>query len=245
MKRRRLGTVLIVGGLLVLAYAAAVLFWRDPVTDVYNRYQQNRLESALEEEFAAWESTAPPAGAEPATGGGETEDSPEAEPAAARAAVARDARRFLAALELGQAFGRIEIPAIGIEAVVVHGTRWGPDLSRGPGHYERTTVPGLGKTVGVAGHRTTFGAPFRRIDDIEAGDAITLEVPYATFRYRVFEHEIVDSDDWSVIRNRGFDTIMLSACHPLYGAAERWIVYGRLVEVRPRAGEAYTLASAR
>ena len=70
-------------------------------------------------------------------------------------------------------------------------------------------------------------------------------MPYATFRYRVFQHEIVDSDDWSVIRNRGFDTIMLSACHPLYSADQRWIVYGRLVEVRPRAGEAYTLTATR
>ena len=239
MKRRRLGTVLIVGGLLVLAYAAAVLFWRDPVTDLYNRYQQNRLESALEEEFAAWDA------AFPAAADGGAEGTPETTPAAARAATARDARRFLGRLELGDAFGRLEIPGIGIEAVVVHGTRWGPDLSRGPGHYERTTVPGLGKTVGVAGHRTTFGAPFRRIDDIELGDRLTLEMPYATFRYRVFEHEIVDDGDWSVIRNRGFDTLMLSACHPLYGSSERWIVYARLVEVRPRAGEAYTLAAAR
>ncbi|MGH3022817.1 MAG: sortase [Gaiellaceae bacterium] len=239
MKRRRLGTVLIVGGLLVLAYAAAVLFWRDPVTDLYNRYQQNRLESALEQEFAAWDATFPPATEAEA----EEESSPRTTPAAARAATARDARRFLARLELGQAFGRLEIPGIDLEAVVVHGTRWGADLTRGPGHYERTTVPGLGKTVGVAGHRTSFGAPLRRIDDIEVGDRITLEMPYATFRYSVFEHEIVDSDDWSVIENRGFDTLMLSACHPLYSASQRWIVYARLVEVRPRAGEAYTLAA--
>ena len=244
MKMRRLGTILVVGGLLVLAYAAAVLFWRDPLTDVYNRYQQNRLDSALEAEFAAWDAAFP-------SGGGEEEAAEEpAQPAreslaAARAATARDARRFLATLERGQAFGRIEIPRLGVEAVVVHGTRWGADLSRGPGHYERTTVPGLAKTVGVAGHRTTFGAPFRKIDDLRSGDPITLEMPYATFRYRVFEHEIVDSDDWRVIRNRGFDTIMLSACHPLYSAEQRWIVYGRLVEVRPRAGDAYTLAAAR
>ena len=237
MKTRRLGTILVVGGLLVLAYAAAVLFWRDPLTDVYNRYQQNRLDSALADEFAAWDAAFPSGGEEEAGRTGEGL-------AAARAATARDARRFLAGLERGQAFGRIEIPRLGVEAVVVHGTRWGADLSRGPGHYERTTVPGLEKTVGVAGHRTTFGAPFRKIDDLRAGDAITLQMPYATFRYRVFQHEIVDSDDWSVIRNRGFDTIMLSACHPLYSAEQRWIVYGRLVEVRPRAGEAYTLASA-
>ena len=235
MKTRRLGTILAVGGLLVLAYAAAVLFWRDPVTDIYSRYQQNRLDSALSAEFEAWDSELPSTGALPARGG----------LSAARAATAADARRFLGTLEQGQAFGRLEIPRIDVDAVVVHGTRWGADLSRGPGHYERTTVPGLGKTVGIAGHRTTFGAPFRDIDDLRTGDAITLDLPYATFRYRVFEHEIVASDDWSVIRNRGFDTIMLSACHPLYSADQRWIVYGRLVEVRPRGGEAYTLAAAR
>ena len=54
----------------------------------------------------------------------------------------------------------------------------------------------------------------------------------------------MDDDDWSVIRDRGFDTLMLSACHPLYGSSERWIVYARLVEVEPRDGEAYTLAAA-
>lgn len=237
MKTRGIAKILIVGGLLVLAYAAAVLFWRDPATDLYNRYQQDRLESALEQEFASWDATRP-------TGEEEASRSAAAR-TAARADAARDARRFLGTLEQGQAFGRLEIPRIDVDAVVVHGTRWGADLSRGPGHYERTTVPGLGKTVGIAGHRTTFGAPFRDIDDLRAGDSITLDLPYATFRYRVFEHEIVASDDWSVIRTRGFDTIMLSACHPLYSADQRWIVYGRLVEVRPRGGEAYTLAAAR
>jgi sortase A len=228
----------------VLAYAAAVLFWRDPVTDLYNRYQQNRLESAFEEEFAAWAAEAPPGDGEPTEATSTGDESETADPVASRAATARDARRFTRSLELGQAFGRIEIPGIGVDAVVVHGTRWGADLSRGPGHYEKTEVPGLGKTAGIAGHRTTFGAPFRHIDAIGTGDSITLEMPYATFRYRVFAHEIVDADDWSVIRDRGFDTLMLSACHPLYGASERWIVYARLVEVSPRQGEAYTLAAA-
>jgi len=237
MKTRRLGTVLIVGGLLVLAYAAAVLFWRDPVTDLYNRYQQNKLESALEHEFEAWDAGPPPAVADAG------DDDVDAAPRPG-VMTARDARRFLRGLEQGQAFGRIHIPRIGVESIVVHGTRWGADLSRGPGHYERTTVPGLGKTVGIAGHRTTFGAPFRKIDKIKAGDEITLEMPYASFRYRVFQHEIVDEKDWSVIRNRGFDTLMLSACHPLYGSSERWIVYAKLVAVQPREGEAYTLAAA-
>ncbi len=220
MIRRRLGTVLVVVGLLVLAYAAAVLFWRDPVTDVYNRYQQNRLGSELQDVFEDFEASAQPSR--------ELVDE-----GLRRSAVAGLARRFGRSLELGQPLGRIEIPRIGVEAVFVHGTRWGPDLSRGPGHYERTSLPGLGKTVGIAGHRTTFGAPFRKIDKLERGDAIVLELPYGTFHYRIFEHEVVDSDDWSVIRNRGFDTVMLSACHPLYSASQRWIVYGRLVDVEP------------
>ena len=243
MKTRRLGTILAIGGLLVLAYAAAVLFWRDPVTDLYNRYQQNRLDSALSAEFEAWDSEFPPAEEQPESLRGGIPDAIRLN--LNRSLTARDARRFVGTLEQGQAFGRLEIPRIDVGAVVVHGTRWGADLSRGPGHYERTTVPGLGRTVGIAGHRTTFGAPFRDIDDVRVGDAITLEMPYATFRYRVFAHEIVDSDDWSVIRNRGFDTIMLSACHPLYSADQRWIVYGRLVLVRPRGGEAYALVAAR
>ena len=152
----------------MLAYAAAVLFWRDPVTDLYNRFQQNRLESALEAEFTAWDASAPPAEAkeEPEPG---AEDPSTADVAASRARTASDARRFTRSLEQAQAFGRLELPSIGVEVVTVHGTRWGADLSRGPGHYERTEVPGLGRTVGIAGHRTTFGAPFRHIDDIDVG----------------------------------------------------------------------------
>jgi sortase A len=231
MMRRRLGTVLIVVGLLVLAYAAAVFAWRDPVTDLYNRYQQNRLGSELQEVFDDFETE-------------RVAQRGRVTPALSRAAVAEQARRFKTMLEQGQPLGRIEIPRLGVDDVFVHGTRWAQDLSRGPGHYERTTLPGLGKTVGIAGHRTTFGAPFRRIDDLEKGDQIALEMPYGTFRYRVFAHEIVDSDDWSVIRNRGFDTVMLSACHPLYSSSQRWIVYARLVEVEPEWSPAYELTAA-
>lgn len=231
--RRRLGTILIVVGLLVLAYAAAVLFWRDPITDLYTRYQQHRLESQLEQEFEAWKPAAGEVPADPSLDGGA---------AAAQAAVRVNASAFLRSVHEGQALGRIRIPRLGLAAVFVHGTRWAQDLSRGPGHYERTSLPGLGKTVGIAGHRTTFGAPFRHIDELEPGDTIVLELPYGTFRYRVFAHRIVDSGDWSVIRNRGFDAVMLSACHPLYSAKQRWIVYGRLVEVVPRGGAAYALS---
>jgi sortase A len=229
-KTRRLGTVMIVGGLVALAYAAAVYFWRDPVTDVYQRYQQRALSADLAQAFEEYR-------ARPRVEGTSL--------AARKAAVAEEAQRFRRTIEQGDPLGRIEVPRIGVDDVFLHGTRWGADLSRGPGHYERTTLPGLGGTVGIAGHRTTFGAPFRHIDDLRPGDEITLSLPYGTFRYEIFQHEIVEADDWSVIRNRGFDTVMLSACQPLYGSSHRWIVYARLVEVEPAAGEPYVLASAR
>ena len=95
--------------------------------------------------------------------------------------------------------------------------------------------------MAIAGHRTTFGAPFRHINSLRSGDAITVALPYATFHYKVFKHEIVDSDDWSIIRDRGFDTLVLSACHPLYSAEQRWIVYARLVRVVPAGGTPYAV----
>ena len=83
----------------------------------------------------------------------------------------------------------------------------------------------------IAGHRTTFGAPFRNINELASGNRIVLLMPYGTFTYRVFAHKIVRSNDWSILHRRRFDTLVLSACHPLYSASHRWIVFARLVSV--------------
>lgn len=232
MKRagHRLGTLLVAAGVVLIAYAAVTLFWRDPVTDLYTRWRQEQLSGELDRAFAEFRPIADGAAAAPGAGA-----------AAQRRAVVRLARRFAARVQPGEPVGRIVVPRLKLASVFVNGTRWGRDLSRGPGKYERTEFPGLGKTIGIAGHRTTFGAPFRHIDDLRKGDEIVLALPYGTFRYDVFAHRIVKSDDWSVIRDRGFDTVMLSACHPLYSASHRWIVYGRLVEVKPVGGAAYAV----
>jgi sortase A len=132
----------------------------------------------------------------------------------------------------GHALGRISIPRIGVRAIVVEGSG-AADLRKGPGHYEMTALPGSGKTIAIAGHRTTFGAPFRHIDELDRGDTITLTLPYGEFRYRVFAHAIVDKADWSIIRRRPAETLVLSACHPLYGAAQRWVVFARLAPPEP------------
>jgi sortase A len=227
--RGRLGTALIVLGLAALAYGAAVYFWRDPVTDLYARYRQHQLAGQLDKEFAQWQAQT----AEPTSNDG------DGTPTADEAEVHLAAERFAKGVEPGQALGRIVIPKIGIDPVFVNGTDWGSDLSKGPGRYEQTSLPGLGKVTAIAGHRTTFGAPFRRIDDLTPGDKVMLELPYGTFTYRVVEHEIVPNDDWSILEPRSYDTLVLSACHPLYSASERWIVYARLTEVELPNGQLF------
>jgi sortase A len=227
----------------LVAYAAAVVLWRDPATDLYARWQQQRLDDALAKEFVEFRAAAVPVAYDPGAPDAEPLDGKRQAAAAEdlQAAVAANARRLEGRLRLGQPLGRIEIPELGVEAVFVHGTRWAQDLSRGPGHYKETSLPGRGRTAAIAAHRTTFGAWFRHIDELKRGHLIRLRLPYGTFRYRVFAYEVVESNDWSIIRNRGFDTLVLSACHPLYSADNRWVVYARLVRVKPLRGAPYTL----
>jgi sortase A len=128
----------------------------------------------------------------------------------------------------GDAIARIEIPAIGVSEYVVEGTDTG-DLRKGPGHYPDTPLPGDRGTSAIAGHRTTYGAPFRDIDDLKPGNVIRVDMPDGRFVYRVEEVRIVDDQDLSVLEPVGYRRLMLSACHPLYSAAERVIVFGRQV----------------
>jgi len=126
----------------------------------------------------------------------------------------------------GDAIGRIELPAIDKSYYVVEGTDT-ESLRKGPGHYEDTPLPGQRGTVGIAGHRTTNGAPFRDIDDLDPRDEIRVEMPYGTFVYSVEETRIVDDNDLSVKDPVGYNRLILSACHPLYSAAQRVIVFAR------------------
>jgi sortase A len=129
--------------------------------------------------------------------------------------------------EAGHAFGRLVIPRLDLSTAVVEGTSTG-DLARGPGHYPSTSLPGLGRVVAIAGHRTTYGAPFRHIDDLRPGDRIEVRMPYGTYRYAVYATRIVDDRNWSILRPRTFEKLVLTACHPLYSAEQRYVVFARL-----------------
>ncbi|MGH3079960.1 MAG: class D sortase [Gaiellaceae bacterium] len=146
-----------------------------------------------------------------------------------RAQASRKQRAVAFGKELrpGDALGRLEIPRLGLRVVVVEGTS-ADELARGPGHYPTTPLPGLGGTAAVAGHRTTYSHPFRHLDELGAGDRIDLTTPYGSFRYIVHGRRVVDDRDWSIVRPRSFEQLVLTACHPLYSAAKCIIVSARL-----------------
>jgi sortase A len=137
----------------------------------------------------------------------------------------------------GMPFGWITIPRIGLHAVVVEGTSEA-DLEKGPGHYRITALPGLGDTVAIAGHRTTWGAWFRHVDELHKGDAIVLRLPYGTVSYSVTGERVVAPNDWSILRDRGYHRLILSTCDPPGSASHRRIVFASETRVQLRTASA-------
>jgi sortase A len=106
-------------------------------------------------------------------------------------------------------------------------------LKRGPGRYLGSFMPGEGELIYVAGHRTTYSAPFSDIDALRPGDRVTLEVPYGTFEYRVARSVIVGPSQTDVLRSQGREVLALQSCHPRFFATHRYITYAKPVHVRP------------
>ena len=128
-------------------------------------------------------------------------------------------------------FGKLEIPNINVNPFVVSGTDE-LSLQFGPGHYIGTKVPGSGGNVGIAGHRTTYGAPFSRLDQVSIGDEIYLTVGLNKYYYVVDDIEVVDANTGDyVLFNRGDDRLTLTTCHPRYSARQRLVVSGILTRI--------------
>ena len=210
---RALSSVMIVAGVVLLADAGLTLLWQEPVSAVYAHFQQDRLSDRLEELART------PLGPAEQRALDRIPDE--------RRRLAFRARALDRRADPGDPLGRIVMPAIGVSEVFVEGTGSG-ELRTGPGHYPETPLPGARGTVAIAGHRTTYGAPFRRIDRLDPGDRIELRMPYGRFVYRVERTRIVPPTETSVIDRVDHDRLVLSACHPLYSAAERIIVFAQL-----------------
>ena len=216
---RGLSTALIVSGALLLADAGATLLWQEPVSAVFAHYQQGELSGELDR----LEKVKPTPVEQKAI-----ESLPDPKRKLAFAARALDRKT-----DDGDAVGRLQIDRIHLSTVVVEGTK-ATDLRKGPGHYPATPLPGQRGTVGIAGHRTTYGAPFRKIDKVRKGDEITVTMPYGRFTYRVERTRIVKPTDVWVTQRVSYDRLILSACHPLYSAAQRIVVFARLTRSEPR-----------
>lgn len=226
---RILATALITAGLVVLADVGLTLAWKEPLSTIYGEIQQGQAAQELEDLNEGFVDRA-------ALRRLERERFEKRLPALAA--------RFAREAKPGKGIARIRIPRIGLNAVVIQGTD-AADLQKGPGHYTRSddpgyradgdgsAFPGQGRTVGIAGHRTTYLAPFRRLDELEPGDEIVLELPYGEFTYEVERQRIVSPTDISVVRNTGRERLVLTACHPLYSAAQRIVVSAGLKQARP------------
>jgi sortase A len=215
---RTFSVVLIAAGALLLADAVVTLLWQEPLSAIYGHIEQGKLEHKL----------------------AEIERAPLA--AVDQRAIARldqsrrlmfAARAFARRSKPGDPLGRIEIPKIGLSSIFVQGTGTA-DLRKGPGHYPATPLPGLHGTVGIAGHRTTYLAPFHDIDKLRPGDRIQLSMPYGRFAYTVERTRIVAPTAVWVTDRVGYDRLILSACHPLYSAAQRIVVFAKLERVQAR-----------
>ena len=222
--RRRVGFGLLGLGTAICIWVGVVLVWGDPFTSLYTWHEQGKLSRELGQTTASWQQSI------------RANDSAVLTPAQIRrtrsATLAARSRRFSSRLRDGAPIGRIVIPKIHLTMVVVQGTSEG-DLEKGPGHYdaasgENSSLPGAGGVVAIAGHRTTYLHPFRHIDALQAGDTVYLEMPYGTFRYEVYFHKVVVPTDWTILRRRPFEKLVLTACHPLYSASHRWVTFARL-----------------
>jgi sortase A len=204
-------------GVLLLLDAGLTLAWQEPVS----AFMAGREQSALSDELKGLDKQV----------------------AADKQSVASegDVKRRLARLARlqsrrdgkGDPIGRLRMPAIDRSYVVVEGTDLGT-LRKGPGHYPKTPLPGEGGTVGVAGHRTTYGAPFRPVDKLKRGDELEMDMPYGRFFYRVDKVQVVKPNATWITDKRKRESLVLSACHPLYSAARRIVVFSTLVRSEPK-----------
>jgi sortase A len=140
--------------------------------------------------------------------------------------------------EQGDPIGRIEIPDIGVDFVYVQGVEL-KDLRDGPGHFPQTPMPGQAGNAALAGHRTTYAAPFNRLDELGPGAEITIETLQGTFTYRVDAQPAPEGEEprgWftvspsqvEILEQDGTNRLTLVACHPKYSASQRIVVTATL-----------------
>jgi len=192
---RRASALASATGVAILGWALVTLAWQEPFTAIASRQAQRELAVQLAHKTA---------------------------PTRNESALA--ARRYRQHSRDGDAMGRIAIPRIRLDVVLVDGTSES-DLAKGPGIFRGDYLPGEGRLIYIAGHRTIFGAPFSHLDELRRGDVIVLTLPYGRFAYRVTGHRIVPATAVWVLRSHRREQLILQTCHPRFSASHRYLVY--------------------
>lgn len=212
---RRMSWIPIAVGVLIVAWTVVTWRWQDPLTAVETWHAQRQLSQEL-----------------------------RARAAGGAAPIAERARSYRLSSLDGEAMGRLVIPRLGLDDVLVDGTS-PSDLAKGPGIYAGDFLPGEGRLVYVAGHRTTHGAPFADLNELRPGDSITIRMPYGSFRYVVTGHRIVEANDIAVLRSHVREQLILQTCHPRFSATHRYLVYATPERRRTRSASLISGATTR
>jgi sortase A len=241
-----IGRVMIAAGVILLLFVAYQLWGTGLRTD----QAQDRLGDRFAAEAAQARAGAPPStlpaldGASPPS----TPSTPAPPPGPAEPSLVElsedpavqayaKAKQFYA----GEPIGKIIIPSIGADFWFIEGVDL-PLLTEGPGHFPGTPLPGQPGNAALAGHRTTFKAPFNRIDELAPGERITVETLQGRFTYEVLPqapqyaggaplgHYIIDPSQTQILEEKGDNRLTLMACHPKYSAAQRIVVEAKLID---------------
>jgi sortase A len=209
-----IASVLMTSGVLLLVDAGLTLAWQEPVSAYRAAREQAKLGDVLDKEtpLVAKDKLLPLVANEKDV----------------KAKLAKLAKLQERRTKKGEPVGKIELNRLHKNYVVVEGTDLG-SLRKGPGHYPKTPLPGEGGTVAVAGHRTTYGAPFRNVNKLKKGDELQMDMPYGRFTYTIDRVIVVSPNATWITRKAKREQLVLSACHPLYSAAKRIVVFSHLV----------------
>lgn len=207
---RTVGWCLITTGMLVLLFVAYMLWG----TRLETHRAQAKLEKQFERSLAQTRRTSP---------------SPGATPTASSATAPRDVGARFAN---GEGVARLQIPRIGVDAIVVKGVGR-EDLKKGPGWMPTTAFPGTPGNVFVAGHRTTYGAEFNRLNELRPGDEITLTTREGRAVYAAAEQRVVAPTEVSVTKPTSDNRLTLSTCNPKFSARQRLLVIAKAVSGVP------------
>jgi sortase A len=215
-----IGRTMITLGVLILLFVAYQLWG----TGIREAQAQDRLQHQFDQQLSDASNSS---GQDSAVVGDPTSSSTPADSTPTVPETATSVAPTITAPSEGNVLGKIEIPKIGLSAYVVEGVET-DDLKNGPGHYPGTPLPGQKGNAAIAGHRSTYGAPFANVNDLQPGDAITVTTLQGVFHYMVTGQEIVSPNDVAVLDPTDTNQLTLTACHPKYSASKRIVIHSQL-----------------